>query len=355
VLESNRDLVLRRLVECLSRDRTKHQVAEVTSLGLVQMTRKKLGLGLAESFAELGGGRQQEQQQPRKGQQESRRRGKGGQQQGGATPSSSGSSRPTSAPSQAPATHALTEDVKNALSRIAASTIAHAEDEQRPADAAVDAAAAVEAAIDAAAAEAAAKKAAAGTASPGADDLAPGEGTAAGASEEGRGDDERRSRSGRRGRRGRGAQRDDAARTGSEGPEAPVAPAPEPAADVAPAATASGPAEVVDAPVADPAPSRRTGERRRATAEVTTPDASVAILDLPVAATRREPRRVSPDAEQLLGSVLDALPEPAQPGKGRSRSRRASSGGVTSAPAPGAGGSGDGPVILGAGSGSDAE
>ncbi|WP_406245542.1 Rne/Rng family ribonuclease [Microbacterium sp. M] len=52
VLESNRDLVLRRLVECLSRDRTKHQVAEVTSLGLVQMTRKKLGLGLLETFSE---------------------------------------------------------------------------------------------------------------------------------------------------------------------------------------------------------------------------------------------------------------------------------------------------------------
>lgn len=50
VLESNRDLVLRRLIECLSRDRTKHQVAEVTSLGLVQMTRKKLGLGLWETF-----------------------------------------------------------------------------------------------------------------------------------------------------------------------------------------------------------------------------------------------------------------------------------------------------------------
>ena len=33
VLESNRDLVLRRLTECLGRDRTKHQVAEVTSLG----------------------------------------------------------------------------------------------------------------------------------------------------------------------------------------------------------------------------------------------------------------------------------------------------------------------------------
>ena len=52
VLESNRELVLRRLMECLSRDRTKHQVAEVTSLGLVQMTRKRLGLGLLETFSE---------------------------------------------------------------------------------------------------------------------------------------------------------------------------------------------------------------------------------------------------------------------------------------------------------------
>jgi ribonuclease E len=52
VLESNRDLVLRRLVECLGRDRTRHQVAEVTSLGLVQMTRKRIGTGLLESFSE---------------------------------------------------------------------------------------------------------------------------------------------------------------------------------------------------------------------------------------------------------------------------------------------------------------
>jgi len=51
VLESNRELVLRRLVECLGRDRTKHQVAEVTSLGLVQMTRKRIGSGLIESFS----------------------------------------------------------------------------------------------------------------------------------------------------------------------------------------------------------------------------------------------------------------------------------------------------------------
>jgi ribonuclease E len=52
VLESNRDTVLRRLIECLGRDRTKHQVAEVTSLGLVQMTRKRIGQGLLETFSE---------------------------------------------------------------------------------------------------------------------------------------------------------------------------------------------------------------------------------------------------------------------------------------------------------------
>ena len=52
VMPANRDLVLRRLVECLARDRTKHQVAEVTSLGLVQMTRKRIGQGLVEAFSE---------------------------------------------------------------------------------------------------------------------------------------------------------------------------------------------------------------------------------------------------------------------------------------------------------------
>ncbi|MEU4768175.1 translation initiation factor IF-2 N-terminal domain-containing protein [Actinosynnema sp. NPDC023794] len=86
VLESNRDLVLRRLTECLGRDRTRHQVAEVTSLGLVQMTRKRVGTGLLEAFSTTcehcrgrglvvttepmhahgngGGGQQQQQQQP---------------------------------------------------------------------------------------------------------------------------------------------------------------------------------------------------------------------------------------------------------------------------------------------------
>ncbi len=52
VLESNRELVLRRLTECLGRDRTKHQVTEITSLGLVQMTRKRMGQGLLEAFSE---------------------------------------------------------------------------------------------------------------------------------------------------------------------------------------------------------------------------------------------------------------------------------------------------------------
>ncbi|MGA9343619.1 MAG: Rne/Rng family ribonuclease, partial [Nocardioidaceae bacterium] len=51
VLENNRDLVLRRLVECLGRDRTRHQVAEVTSLGLIQMTRKRISTGLLEAFS----------------------------------------------------------------------------------------------------------------------------------------------------------------------------------------------------------------------------------------------------------------------------------------------------------------
>ncbi|WP_448810086.1 Rne/Rng family ribonuclease [Agromyces bauzanensis] len=126
VLESNRDLVLRRLVECLSRDRTKHQVAEVTSLGLVQMTRKKLGLGLLESFSEpcevcAGRGiivhhepilKHRAPQQPERG------RGRGGR---------GGQQTPAPEPKAHTGTHAITEDVKHALAQIAASTIPHPE------------------------------------------------------------------------------------------------------------------------------------------------------------------------------------------------------------------------------------
>lgn len=52
IQESNQEMVRRRLLECLSRDRTKNQVSEITSLGLVQMTRKKIGVGLLETFGE---------------------------------------------------------------------------------------------------------------------------------------------------------------------------------------------------------------------------------------------------------------------------------------------------------------
>ncbi|MGC5171191.1 Rne/Rng family ribonuclease [Microbacterium sp. DT81.1] len=122
VLESNRDLVLRRLVECLSRDRTKHQVAEVTSLGLVQMTRKKLGLGLLETFSEpcdVCAGRgvvvhhdpvvRHRSAAPQNG--TSARR----PARGGSTSSGNGASG---------GTHMITEGMKSALAQIAASTIA---------------------------------------------------------------------------------------------------------------------------------------------------------------------------------------------------------------------------------------
>ena len=121
VLESNRDLVLRRLVECLSRDRTKHQVAEVTSLGLVQMTRKKLGLGLLESFSEpcdtcAGRGIIVHHEPIHKHRSEAPSRGnskrKGGSQQ-------------QSAPAQ---THAITDETRGAMAKIAASTISGAVD-----------------------------------------------------------------------------------------------------------------------------------------------------------------------------------------------------------------------------------
>ncbi|WP_420898054.1 Rne/Rng family ribonuclease [Cryobacterium lyxosi] len=156
VLESNRDLVSRRLIECLSRDRTKHQVAEVTSLGLVQMTRKKLGLGLLESFSEdcescAGRGiivhhdpvtkHRQTAQPP----QERRPRAKGGsnaagtngggnngsgngrdnsgQRDGFNRDAHSGSSAGFDAPKSGQGTHGITEDAKQALALIAARTI----------------------------------------------------------------------------------------------------------------------------------------------------------------------------------------------------------------------------------------
>ena len=116
VLESNRDLVLQRPMECLGRDRTKHQVAEVTSLGLVQMTRKKLGLGLLETFSEScevcqGRGllvHHEPVSKSRSDNAPSKKR------------KSSGSSQPAVAP------HQITDDARNAIAQIAKSTVGHA-------------------------------------------------------------------------------------------------------------------------------------------------------------------------------------------------------------------------------------
>ena len=121
VLESNRDLVLRRLIECLGRDRTKHQVAEVTSLGLVQMTRKKLGLGLLESFSEpceVCAGRgvivhHEPVARHRNEGSRGKRRG-GNQPQQHAQPESKA--------------HAITDGAKNMLAQVAASTITPTKD-----------------------------------------------------------------------------------------------------------------------------------------------------------------------------------------------------------------------------------
>jgi len=132
VLESNRDLVLRRLIECLSRDRTKHQVAEVTSLGLVQMTRKKIGLGLLETFSEpcevcAGRGVIVHHDPVAKHRTSSSSSSSSGRRSRG---SSNGAGRSRSQKAERapePEDHGTpvnTESAKNALAKIAASTIA---------------------------------------------------------------------------------------------------------------------------------------------------------------------------------------------------------------------------------------
>jgi len=334
VLESNRDLVLRRLVECLSRDRTKHQVAEVTSLGLVQMTRKKIGVGLRESLDEVNAQVNDNNADP--GPSKGRRKGRsgngsngngngGGNGSNGNGGSSAGSSHGSS--SQA---HQITDDVKNALSRIAASTIPHEEHEG-------------------AAAPASASSAPSAASVPSAPS-APENGESSSGQEHG----EQASGSKRRRRRGgRGAGAPDANATAEVVPEPIDEPTAEPAAESAapssapePAAAAAVP-EVV--PAAEPAEPAKAPTRRRvsSSAPVTPTETSVAILDIPIAATKREPRKVSGDAESLLDSVLQALPEPKQPGQGRSRSRRVSSPSI-SAPATAEGdATDDGAVILG--------
>lgn len=134
VLESNRDLVLRRLIECLSRDRTKHQVAEVTSLGLVQMTRKKLGLGLLETFSEaceVCAGRGVVVHHDPVVRHRSTAQASG----------SPSGRRPRQAPASTSngngGTHVITEGAKSALAQIAASTI-HPTPEEAAAELSID-------------------------------------------------------------------------------------------------------------------------------------------------------------------------------------------------------------------------
>jgi ribonuclease E len=124
VLESNRDLVVQRLMECLSRDRTKHQVAEVTSLGLVQMTRKKLGLGLLETFSEAcdacqGRGVVVHQEPVSKSKQEN---------SGGKRKKGSSHQQPIVEP------HQITDDARNAIAQIAKSTVNHTSSSGRAKD-----------------------------------------------------------------------------------------------------------------------------------------------------------------------------------------------------------------------------
>ncbi len=286
VLETNRDLVLRRLVECLSRDRTKHQVAEVTSLGLVQMTRKKLGLGLLESFSEnceacAGRGiivhhdpvvKHRQTAQP---QQERRPRGKSGNGNGGNGNGNGGNGNGNSAGHSASAaadaakagvgTHGITEDAKHALALIAASTIPH------PTTGVI---ATVEPA-----------KAA---------EPAP-------------------SRNGRR-----------------PGTDAAAAPA---------ASAAVEPTEAESSPAQSGSDESRSEDTAPAESPATEPAAqdaeSVAILDIPVRKSPRGKRPVSKQVtDQLLDSVLEALPEPKQPGQGRSRSRRVTTAGGSTQGAP---------------------
>ncbi|NQX10121.1 ribonuclease E/G [Microbacteriaceae bacterium VKM Ac-2855] len=282
VLESNRDLVLRRLVECLSRDRTKHQVAEVTSLGLVQMTRKKLGLGLLETFSEnceVCAGRGiivhhdpvTKHRAPAPQQQERRRGGKPG------GPVSSGNGGPSSS-SRPVSTHAITDGAKSALAQIAASTI-HTTAPVRPLDEPIVAEAVTEA--------------------PSVEQL-PEPLTETPRTESPRSESPRsespRSESPR-------AERAERRRRGRDRTPTAVVALESEAPDVA--------AETVAA---------------QAASEPVVPILDLPIAPAPVSAQRRVPSEV---AEHLLDSVLENLPAPRQPGQGRAKSRRVTTAALT--------------------------
>ncbi|TFD13730.1 Rne/Rng family ribonuclease [Cryobacterium sp. TMT4-10] len=336
VLETNRDLVLRRMLECLSRDRTKHQVAEVTSLGLVQMTRKKLGLGLLESFSEnceacAGRGivihhdpvlkhRQTAQpameRRPRSksggnsgGDNGNTGNGGNGHRNGGNNGGNSGdgsnNSGSAAAATQADAraghgTHGITEDAKHALALIAARTITRSLTGSIPIMPSVEAtpetkpATAQETAVPAQEVEQAPRDV--NPIEAAVNEVAAPEATAAPA------------------RRSRRASSGSGQSTQARQHVQPAQTEPVQAAESAPVA-----------------PDAATESSASASASEDSSE-SVAILDIPIKKSSRSRRTVSKQVtEQLLDSVLDSLPEPKQPGQGRGRSRRVTTAGGSTA------------------------
>jgi ribonuclease E len=384
VLESNRDLVLRRLIECLSRDRTKHQVAEVTSLGLVQMTRKKLGLGLLESFSEnceVCAGRGiivhhdpvvKHRQSPQPAPERRSRNGKSGNGNG-----QNGNSTPADAVKSGNGTHGITEDAKHALALIAASTLhtptgsiavvggataaatgqqggearrAQSDTAKAAASTGGKAELAPSAATNPAQSNAAQSNAAqsnAGQSNAGQSDAASAEASAARIAPSERTDgDQPTRRQGRRVQAERGQSRRDPSRRGaaqrgqSRGDDAADA-----GNAVAADAAASNALEsnsleatTVESNTLESAATTTSAEATPSGSDLvgdTGEAESVAILDIPVRKSTRGKRPVSKQVtEQLLDSVLESLPEPKQPGQGRSRSRRVTTAGGSTQTAP---------------------
>jgi ribonuclease E len=274
VLESNRDLVQRRLIECLSRDRTKHQVAEVTSLGLVQMTRKKLGLGLLESYSEaceVCAGRgiivhhepvsKSQRQGDSGGNGASRRRCRGGKQ--------NDQQQQHQQNGNGGGTHAITEDMRKGLSQIASAAKGKHPEGEHEHEHAAEAEAPQQTAPE---------------------------------SEQPEQQSEQRSeQQSEQSGRERGGRRSSRRQRGERSQE-----------------QASGIVE----------PSKQAIEQVAAEPVVT-------ILDIPVEPQQEQPARTATenDLDGLLGSALDALAAPA-PGTGKAarRSRRASSGVITAKP-----------------------
>ncbi len=267
VLENNRDLVLRRLVECLSRDRTKHQVAEVTSLGLVQMTRKKLGLGLLEAFSEpcevcAGRGIIVHHEPVNR-------------HRSADSPTPRTKRRNNSTSQQAPntQTHAITDESRNMLAKIAAKTIPGAQEHHEESGG-----------------------------------QSQGSPSREGQQREAQGRESQVSESRSTETQSREVQQVRGSQGSGRGSGTRSVATSEPSSASARVSTSEA-ADLVEQLVVESA-SRRSGRGRRASSErPLVPSAEASS---------------SPSPDDLLGSVLDALPPAPEPGRSRSRGRRVS-------------------------------